>query len=298
MSAIKDLPQFVRDLLASPPRAGEGVNFYLFRLARVLHPYRTEREIADILEAVTANCGRVVTHKEIRRAIENSRGAAWKRGQGTAARIDPPWPKVNSEQREAVILTADGVGLVDLWEMSPVRFDDDSPHADEIVDTLFPGNPLLCCGKSTTEFATRPREDWRGRLADLQLIVPSPMTVRTGRTQDGKESEHSLENTGQRRFLVIEQDVGMVDEQAGIIAHLAERAPLALAVHSGSKSLHGWFFCADQPDERLLRFMRYAVTLGADRAMWTRSQFVRMPDGTRDNGNRQSVYFFNPEVIK
>jgi hypothetical protein len=58
MSAIKDLPQFVRDLLASPPRAGEGVNLYLFRLARVLHPYRTEREIADILEAVTANCGR------------------------------------------------------------------------------------------------------------------------------------------------------------------------------------------------------------------------------------------------
>ena len=40
-----------------------------------------------------------------------------------------------------------------------------------------------------------------------------------------------------------------------------------------------------------------AVSLGADRATWTRSQFVRMPDGTRDNGNRQAVYFFNPEVL-
>jgi hypothetical protein len=152
--------------------------------------------------------------------------------------------------------------------------------------------------KEQREFFTHPRETWRGRLADMQLIVPSPMTARTGRTQDGRESEHTLENTGPRCFLVIEQDTGTVDEQAAILAHLAERAPLALAVHSGGKSLHGWFFSAGQSEERLRGFMRYAVTLGADRATWTRSQFVRMPDGTREGGNRQTVYFFNPEVVK
>ena len=80
--------------------------------------------------------------------------------------------------------------------------------------------------------------------------------------------------------------------------HLAERAPLALAVHSGSKSLHGWFYCVGQSEERLRDFMRYAVMLGADPATWTRCQFVRMPDGMRDNGKRQTVYFFNPEVVK
>jgi len=53
-----------------------------------------------------------------------------------------------------------------------------------------------------------------------------------------------------------------------------------------------------QPEERLHRFMRYAVSLGADRATWTRSQFVRMPDGTRDNCKAQTVYFFNPEVCR
>ena len=31
---------------------------------------------------------------------------------------------------------------------------------------------------------------------------------------------------------------------------------------------------------------------------WTRSQFVRMPDGMREGGARQAVYFFNPEVMK
>src|ERR1700691_2406902 len=60
--AAKNLPQFVRDLLASgPPPAGEGVNLWLFRMARVLHPYRGELEIADILRASVAGCGRVVT---------------------------------------------------------------------------------------------------------------------------------------------------------------------------------------------------------------------------------------------
>ena len=120
-----------------------------------------------------------------------------------------------------------------------MRFEDNDSHCEEIVDTLFPGNPLLCCGKSNSEFATRSREEWRGKLAAMQFIVPCPMSARTGRTQDGKESEHTLENTGPRRFLVIEQDTGTVDEQAAILVHLAERAPLALAVHSGSKSLHG-----------------------------------------------------------
>ncbi len=60
----------------------------------------------------------------------------------------------------------------------------------------------------------------------------------------------------------------------------------------------GWFWAAGQPEERLRRFMGYAVSLGADSATWTRSQFVRMPDGTRDNGQRQTVYFFNPDVIR
>ena len=103
---------------------------------------------------------------------------------------------------------------------------------------------------------------------------------------------------GPRRFLVIEQDAGTIDEQAAVLLHLAERAPLALAVHSGGKSVHGWFFCVGQPEEKLRSFMCYAVSLGADRATWTRSQFVRIPDGTRDNAQRQTVYFFSPEVLK
>ena len=289
------LPRFVRDLLASPPRRGDGLNLWFYRVARVLHPYRDSAEIIELLKAAAA--GEPVKHGEIERAVERSKATAWKLGQARQnLKQGSWWPKVNAEQREAVI--ASGAALVDLWEASPMRFEYRESHTEEIIDALFPGNQLLCAGRSNSDFATQTRSEWDGKLAALQLIVPSPMTARIGRTQEGKESAHTLETTGSRRFLVIEQDSGTIDEQAATLLHLAEYAPLAIAVHSGSKSIHGWFYCADQPEAKLKSFMRYAVSLGADHATWTRSQFVRMPDGEHDNGNRQAVYFFNPEVVK
>ena len=47
--------------------------------------------------------------------------------------------------------------------------------------------------------------------------------------------------------------------------------------------------------------MRYAVSLGADPATWTRCQFVRMPDGLRPRAGawpvRQQVFHFNPHNL-
>jgi len=296
MSAVASyLPRFIRDLLASPTRRGEGLNLWLYRVARLLHAYRDRQEIIELLRAATA--GEPIKYGEIERAVDRSAATAWKPGQPPQyAPQASAWPKVNDEQREAVL--AAGGSLVDLWEISPVRFQDNEPRTEEIIDALFPSNALLCAGRNNCEFATRSRSEWRGELDALQLIVPSPMTARIGHTQEGKESAHALSITGPRRFLVIEQDAGPIDEQAAVLLHLAERAPLAIAVHSGSKSIHGWFYCVGQPEEKLRAFMQYAVSLGADQATWTRSQFVRMPDGRRDNGRRQTLYFFNPDVLK
>jgi hypothetical protein len=288
-------PVFVQEMLTAPPHAGEGVHNWLFRVARQLHAHLPAPEIVSLLESHIANCGRFVPQNEIVEAVKNSLGCAWQPGsQSQSIHAAPKWPSVNQEQREAII--RDGAALVDLWEASPVRFDDNDAHTEALIDALFPGNPLLCCGLSNSDFDTRSREQWRGQLSALQLIVPSPMTARSGLTQDGKQSRHALSITGQRRFLVVEFDQGDVDDHAALLWHLALKAPLAMVVHSGSKSLHGWFFCAGQPEERLRQVMRYCVSLGADRATWTRSQFVRMPDGTWDNGKRQVVFYFNPEV--
>jgi hypothetical protein len=203
---------------------------------------------------------------------------------------------VNREQREAII--RDGGGLADMWELSPVRIEDNRKRTEEIIARLFPGNPLLCVGKyipnadGATEHYTKPRDEWRD-LEQWELIVPSPMSAPTGLTKDGKESAHALSNTGPRRFLVVEFDTGAPDDHAALLLHLATLRHLVCAVHSGGKSLHGWFYVHGQPDDMVAKFFRYAVSLGADHATWTRSQFVRMPDGTRDSGARQTVFFLN-----
>jgi len=297
-------PAFVREMLESCPSTGEGVHRWLFRVARVMHPYFEDTEIVARIEAAAAGCGRDVPIEEIEAAVANSEAYAWKPGQrqGVSSPGKPAWPKCNEEQVTAI--AASGIGLVDLWGASPVHFVDDE-CSEEIVDALFPGNPLICCGRRIdTDFGTGRREEWRGQLARQQFIVPSPMVAEEGQRKNGAGlSPRTLENTGPRRFLVIEFDHGHTDTHAAVLWHLAKLAPLVLVLHSGGKSLHGWFSCDDQPEEKVLRFMRYAVSLGADPATWTRCQFVRMPGGLRPRGKsnkwaqRQQVFHFNPENL-
>jgi hypothetical protein len=228
------------------------------------------------------------------------------------------WPGARFLKIQKIVKA--GAGLADLIERSPRRFDDTEPHAEEIVDVLFPGNPLLCAGRSRSAFATRRREVWRGRLAELSLIVPNPMLALKGLTKEGKESEHTLRATAHQVYQVIEFDftvktrrgqsdsvwaplvrnwqageIEIVDACAALHMHLASRAPLVLVTHSGGKSLHGWYRVFELLLAERLEFMRYAVSLGADRATWVRNQFVRVPDGRRENGARQVCYYFNPQ---
>ena len=296
-------------MLTSCPTSGAGVHNWLFRAARVLHHCRSESAIEALLEVASHGCGRNVPAREIQAAVRDSKACEYVPGQalrastkGTAMgkpRLPAPprgWPKRNTQAVDAIC--ADGWGLADLWKASPVRFEDNQPRTEAIIDALFPGNPWLCVGASSRRFGTRRREDWRGSLQGRQFIVPSPMKAKTGLTQAGHSSARSLDNTGPRRFLVVEFDECTFDEQAAVLWHLAGLAPLVLTVMSGGKSLHGWFWVSGCDEGKLRRFMEYAVALGADNATWTRNQFVRMPDGSRDNGKRQAALFFNPLSIQ
>ena len=315
------LPGYARDLLSACPTSGAGVHQWLFRCARVLHRFLPEPEIAHLLEMAADGCGRMLEAHEIPDAIRNSKAYAnAPTGQQSTSKQPPGWPAPNVEQIEAVV--RNGIHLVDLWERSPVRLDENA-SAEELIDRLFPSNPLLCCGWTNKRFGTGTREEWRGKLGKLQFIVPNPMSAEEGRRKsDGELSPRTLENTGLRLYLVVECDfnpegptplaaltrklnedgITVANMCAAVLWRLSELAPLAMIVHSGGKSLHGWFPCAGQPEERLRRFMRYAVSLGADPATWTRCQLVRMPEGLRQKDSapaiRQKVYYFNPEVLQ
>lgn len=210
------------------------------------------------------------------------------------------WPKEDLCARAKIF--GSGFGLPDLMDLSPVLYRDEHAATIDILETIFPGNPLICCGKNSMAFATRPLRDFGREVESMQFIVPSPMSKLLGKIQDPEpdgptESAHTKDNTGDRKFAVVEFDRGSSDEHSALLWHLRDYAPLVMAVHSGGKSLHGWFYVGGQPEAKVFRFYRYAVSIGADRATYLKSQFVRMPDGTRDNGKRQAVYYFNPELL-
>src|SRR5258708_4513115 len=55
------------------------------------------------------------------------------------------WPERDLEAIDRVV--GSGPGLYDLAENSPLRFDDEANHAEEIIDIILPGDPWLCIGQ-------------------------------------------------------------------------------------------------------------------------------------------------------
>jgi hypothetical protein len=291
-------------LIVKPcPQSGDGVHSWLFHAACcAVEAGMTDDQAIEAIEAMMTRLPNPPT--EIEDALRAARGG----------RSHPSlrWPLVNDEQIEAIV--QDGMRVLDFWQASPFELHAGENQAEEAIDILFPHNPWLCVGQSARVFRTQRREKWRGQLDNYALIVPSPMTSETGLTKNGRKSCHTLDNTGPRRFLIIEADRGDLDQQAAVIGHLESYAPLAAVVFSGSKSLHGWFVCKGASEDTLLRFMRYAASLGADKRMWLRSQFCRMPDGRRSDcksitalsscglvgipTGRQALIYLNPHVVR
>jgi hypothetical protein len=263
-----------------------------------------------VLAAAVARCGRPVDAREIRDAVNDS--ANIKKGNrfakvraivnnGThpeSSPVMPKWPSVNLQARMNIVsqtpMTAGMLSVV-----SPFWIDGDKPPMKWFLEQLFPPDSLLCMAKSSSEFATRPLQELLClKLSAAELIVPSPMSAIYGITKDGKRSMHTLDNTGPRRYIVTEFDSGTHDGQAALIWHLRDYASLVMVLRSGGKSLHAWWACAGADEAKVLRFFRYAVSLGADHMTWTRSQFVRIPQGWRaDKQVRQQVLYFDPSNL-
>jgi hypothetical protein len=224
---------------------------------------------------------------EIERAIE--RAPDWiKLGR---ANSHSKWPKVNLAKRQEAI--SNGIGIEELRGISPRK----QMSAHQVLPILFPGNPLIWAARSVRpeQGDTLPLRQWLPVAGLQQFIVPNPMISRDI-PYNGK-SKRCLTNTGPRVYLVVESDSGTADEQAAILWHLANFARLVMAIHSASKSVHGWFYVAERSEEENREFMEYAVSLGADPATWVKCQAVRMPGGHRLGKGKQEILFFNPAAI-
>lgn len=276
------------------PPEGSGVHFWLFAAACYLRRsgWRDDNAIFREIEAHATR----TNAREIREAVRNSAtihqsgSISLPRGEPRKQRILPSAP-FHREALERVTQRYGGLDTLRAVSPSPVAF----WSSELLLDALFPGNPLLCVAQTAATAQTWPREKIRGVEPALPLIVPSPMSALTGVTKTGSTSARCLDNTGPRRFLVIEFDRGTEHEQAAAILDLASMAPLVLVCHSGKKSLHGWFYCLGQREELLHKFHGYAVSLGADPATWVRCQLVRMPGAVRpETGRTQELLFLHP----
>lgn len=288
----RSLRQGAQVYICSCPMSGHGVNHWIFGAACVLRKQSvSEAKMEEIIRAAMQGCGREDRPGEIERAVVRSLEYV----KGQPHRVHRKWPEINLDIVKKVT-TSVPFNKQELITNSPVRPSEIS--TDGVIDTLFPGNPLICCGFYFYQAQTSPREMFRGRHEKLQFIVPSPMRAKFGETQEGKRSQRCEKNVGARRFLVTESDLNNEDEQASILWYLTCFLPLVMVVHSGGKSLHAWYFIKGIPEEKLRAFMEHAVTLGADDATFSPFQWVRMPNGRRSNGKKQSLIYFDPQPLQ
>jgi len=278
-------------MLANPPAAGSGVHRWLYACAAALHADGASQQwIEQKLSVAAQGVGRKVPASEIIQAAQNSgRGIVTTapRVSSHAGALGKPsgtgLSKHDPAATHAALLEArrGGVDGVDAlgW------YSDNIPEGGWL-ERLFPDAKYLCLADGHPGGAiTRATAEWAGSAAESELIVPSPMIALTGITQTGKSSVRSLSNTGPRRWLVIEFDGGVIDEQAMLHWHLdsLEILPLRLVLSSGGKSLHGWYGPVSS-EATAHRMMSAATKIGADPATWTRCQLVRLPGGMRNKG--------------
>jgi len=327
------MPACIERLINPCPPAGTGIHAWLFYAANRLHDAgeSPENAVAYLATAVTASDPRRVDMAELRRTVRNvwqrpvegASASRWPRPLASKPKPRPIWERIAE-------IVKGGPRMADLWEASPIRCDEDMPNAEGFIDILFPESPLLCVARQNpADAVTLPRALWRGKLASSALIVPSPMIATWGLTKDGRRSARCLANTGPRQYLVVEfdfkrtppdklaklsgdalegartvnvmLDTGLPSQElcAALGWHLAtaHKGRLAVVVSSGGKSLHFWFDVHGVDETTLQVWFAAARRLGADPATNVPCQLVRLPEGTRGNGARQSVIYFNPREI-
>jgi hypothetical protein len=284
----------IQNIIDRLPEPGSGLNTGILRAAHALKYFCRRDEISDrLIPVVSAKRGRDCT-REVTRQVNTAFGCTGAGGGSDSFQRTQEWPEYEPYLWRRMNIAE--ISVYDLWESSPIRFDDDEQHTREVLQELFQADPLLCFGRSKYDFFTkRLSEIHDEELRELSFIVPNAASYECALTQEGKLSQHAKAQFLYRNYIVVEFDEERdKDVQASIIAHLAKYWRLVLVVDSGGKSLHAWFYVGGVDDVVLAYHFSKAVRLGADSNNFRISQFVRLPDGLRDNHKRQHILYFKP----
>jgi hypothetical protein len=134
------------------PASGAGVHGWVYyACCRAVEAGMSDEEAESKIEALMSRPQNPAT--EILDALHSARNS-------TPGIRDRPWPTRNYEQIEAIGLNAHGVAV--LQSRSPIQITHNAEiRTEAVIDSLFPGNPLLCAGMTVLGKETKEREKWR-----------------------------------------------------------------------------------------------------------------------------------------
>ncbi len=259
-------------------QGGLGYHDMILMSAKVLQEAGVTEEQARILmhKASASVKRRPLQPGEINKAIKWAYNSDARPSEYKARYVLTDWPLI-SEYKDT--MTVDQMSsksstkpqstnqvLVDLFDADEKIYLTDDPRAP---GTIF--NPSL--GDDYSKF---------------KYICPSPLIDENG--------SRVKENIKLHKYIVYESDLDGIahnfDLQAGLICKLETILPLVMVVHSGNKSLHGWFKCAGHEPGTIEEFIKMGIRLGADSSVFRPNQLVRTPLVMRENGNLQDIIYY------
>ena len=297
MANLYPFSQKTADRLAAAPQAG-GTHAWLAQVASgVSHVLTPDKCFAFLRRCCDVHVAhRSVPDREIEAAVELAYGdhGAGAGGAVNYGRQAIEWPEANADVIKRLLETADPV------------FDGTTSTGlkpADVLPLLFRPGELVCTGVESERAVVRPVEAAVMDADGLQFICVNPMRGSMAMNNAGRPSVRCQNNVMLRRYLVAEFDDASLGKrgQAQLATALAEKAPLVMAVDSGGKSVHAWFYVEGMARQDQARFFAVACLLGADATRWDICGWLRMPGGTRVKADgshaRQRILYFNPGAL-
>jgi hypothetical protein len=289
----QELPRFVRDMLASPARRGDGLNNWFFRMARVLHPFRSPQEITELLRAATH--GEPLQPNEIKRAVERSAACAWKPGETPATKSRrQAAPQFNRGAFEKFI----GHNLVDpafLEARSPIAPANRTPAS--FLHALYkPGENIVVFDDYESqgqEVWTHPGLPYDARALDSFVrgqrfgvwFLTNPVDGQVHINDDGKPSRRSHQNVTAWRYLLLESDRDDISEREWLTALSLLPLPIAAITETGGRLAHALIHVDASSkahwDSFKAQLTPLATVLGADTPAISAVRLSRLPQCQR-----------------
>jgi len=295
MALVYPFSQRTAARLAEPPEAG-ATHRWLAQVASGVSQMLTPAKCAEFLRKC---CDVHVAHRrvpdrEIEAAVQFAYGEHSTEGSVNYGRGSLGWPEANAELIGKVLETTEPV--FDGESSTGLRPGDVLPH-------LFKAGELVCTGADSERATVRALDDVLTDAECLQFICVNPMRGSLAVNHVGRPSARCQNNVMVRRHLVAEFDDAALTkrQQAQLASSLGHLAPLVMAVDSGGKSVHAWYYVESLSRQDQARFFVMCCLIGADRTRWDICGWLRMPGGLRVKSDgsrvRQRILYWDADAI-